>query len=64
MAARLRDAEEEEDELDVDSARITLVLDVQEEEDDAAVPFPSSAWHGGVRWLGSVSSFSLRPWRL
>jgi hypothetical protein len=38
-------------------------LGVQEVEDDAAVPFPSLAWHGGGWWLGSDSTFKRRPWR-
>jgi hypothetical protein len=55
-------AEEEDGVLGVDSARLRDVLGVQEEEGEAAFPFPCSVRHGSVR---VVASFKLRrrPWR-
>ena len=56
-------AEEEDGDLDVDSARLVEVLGVQEEEDDAAVPFLQLDGLGEVPRRGPARAASGSPWR-
>jgi hypothetical protein len=55
--------EEEEEDGGGVSGQLGLVLDVQEEADEAAVPFPYLAWRGDDRSDVKLQP-EVRPWRV